>query len=241
MSARTDEQAARARLRALAKARRVRARNVDRRRAHIDRDRGRFAVWVKREHAAYDRHAAAPADANLRRVASRARAAASAVRKARRGVVIDQAGARARADVCERETSTAPRTNNRSINNQISEVLLETACRQASTDSTQTGGISADARRTGSRRSHSHAHPAGALTDRRAAIAVNVEREEPMQAVTNEDLQAAKLEVRRTRPPYDEALRARRELVKRALKQGMRPAHVARHVGLTRSAVGKMR
>jgi hypothetical protein len=54
-----------------------------------------------------------------------------------------------------------------------------------------------------------------------------------MQAVTNEDLQAVKLEVERTLKPHDEALKARQALVKRALKQGMRPAHVARHAGLS--------
>jgi hypothetical protein len=67
MSAGTDEQAARARLRALAKATRARARNAERRRIQARRDRERFAAWIKREHAAYDRHAASPADANLRR------------------------------------------------------------------------------------------------------------------------------------------------------------------------------
>jgi hypothetical protein len=67
MSARTEEQAARARLRALAKARRARAHNAERRRIQASRDRERFAAWVKREHAAYDRHAAFPTDANLRR------------------------------------------------------------------------------------------------------------------------------------------------------------------------------
>ena len=62
-----------------------------------------------------------------------------------------------------------------------------------------------------------------------------------MPAVTNEDLEAARLEVERTRVRYDEALKARRQLVKRALKQGMRPAHVARHAGLSRTAAGKLR
>jgi transcriptional regulator GlxA family with amidase domain len=54
-----------------------------------------------------------------------------------------------------------------------------------------------------------------------------------MKPITNEDLQAARLEVERTREPHDEALKARQALVKRALEQGMRPAHVARHVGLS--------
>jgi hypothetical protein len=61
-----------------------------------------------------------------------------------------------------------------------------------------------------------------------------------MKLITNEDLQAARLEVERTRPPYDEALKTRRELVKRALEQGMRPAHVARHAGLSRQRVHEM-
>jgi hypothetical protein len=59
--------------------------------------------------------------------------------------------------------------------------------------------------------------------------------------VTNEQLQAARLEVERTREPYNEALKARRALVERALKQGMRAAHVARHAGLSHTAVGKLR
>jgi hypothetical protein len=62
-----------------------------------------------------------------------------------------------------------------------------------------------------------------------------------MRPVTNEDLQAARLEVERTRPAYDAATKARRELVKRALEQGMRPAHVARHAGLTPQRIDQMR
>jgi hypothetical protein len=58
--------------------------------------------------------------------------------------------------------------------------------------------------------------------------------------VTNEDLQAARLAVEQAQAPYDEALKARRALVKRALKQAMKPAHVARHAGLTRSGVAKV-
>lgn len=61
------------------------------------------------------------------------------------------------------------------------------------------------------------------------------------KAVTNEDLQAARQAVEQTHAPYDEALKARRALVKRALKQGMKPAHVARQAGVTRAAVGLMR
>jgi hypothetical protein len=58
--------------------------------------------------------------------------------------------------------------------------------------------------------------------------------------VTNEDLQAAGLAVEQAHAPYDEALKARRALVKQALGQGMRPAHVAREAGLTRSGVAKV-
>jgi hypothetical protein len=61
-----------------------------------------------------------------------------------------------------------------------------------------------------------------------------------MPAITNEDLQAAHVEVERTRGPYTDALKARQQLVRQALKQGMRAAHVARHAGLTRSGVGKL-
>ena len=58
--------------------------------------------------------------------------------------------------------------------------------------------------------------------------------------ITNEDLQAARLAVEQAHLPYDEALKARRELARSAVRQGMKPAHVAREVGLTRSAVGKL-
>jgi hypothetical protein len=58
--------------------------------------------------------------------------------------------------------------------------------------------------------------------------------------VTDEDLQAARLEVARTHEPYDEALKARQQLVRRALKQGMTPAHIARLVGLSREMVGRL-
>ena len=62
-----------------------------------------------------------------------------------------------------------------------------------------------------------------------------------MPAVTNEDLVAARLEVERTRGPYDEALKARRALIKRALEQGMRPAHVARLAGVSRQRIDQLR
>ncbi len=59
--------------------------------------------------------------------------------------------------------------------------------------------------------------------------------------VTNEQLDAARRAVEQTRGPYDEALKARRAVVKQALKQGMRAAHVARHAGISRTAAGKLR
>ena len=50
--------------------------------------------------------------------------------------------------------------------------------------------------------------------------------------VANDQPEGARLEVEGTRPPYDEALKPRRELVKRGgLSHGMRPAHVARGPG----------
>jgi hypothetical protein len=70
---------------------------------------------------------------------------------------------------------------------------------------------------------------------------INASEWERRMAVTNEDLQAARLAVERTRAPYDEALKARRALVKRALKEGMRPAVAARHAGISRTAAGKLR
>lgn len=59
--------------------------------------------------------------------------------------------------------------------------------------------------------------------------------------ITQEQLETAKLAVEQTRGPYDEALKARRALVKQALEQGMKAAHIARHAGLSREAVGKLR
>jgi hypothetical protein len=60
-------------------------------------------------------------------------------------------------------------------------------------------------------------------------------------AVTNEDLRAARLAVEQTRTPYDAALKARRTLVKQAIREGMRPAVAARHAGISRTAAGKLR
>lgn len=59
--------------------------------------------------------------------------------------------------------------------------------------------------------------------------------------VTNEDLQAARLAVEQTRGLYDAAVEARDKLIRQAIKQGMRPAHVARHTGLTRQRIDQMR
>jgi hypothetical protein len=59
--------------------------------------------------------------------------------------------------------------------------------------------------------------------------------------VTAEQLHAARLEVDRHSGPYKDALKARRELVQRAVRDGMRPAHAAKHAGITRAAVGKLR
>jgi hypothetical protein len=62
-----------------------------------------------------------------------------------------------------------------------------------------------------------------------------------MPTVTDKHLQAATRAVDKARVPYDKAIQARRELVRRALKQGMKPADVARQTGLTRAAIGLMR
>lgn len=59
--------------------------------------------------------------------------------------------------------------------------------------------------------------------------------------ITDRDLAAATRAVEKARAPYDKAIQARRELVRQALKQGMKPAHVARQTGLTRAAIGLMR
>jgi len=61
-----DERMIYRRERALAKARKVRARQVEARRRHIERGRQRFAEWVKLEHAAHDAHAADPTSVLLR-------------------------------------------------------------------------------------------------------------------------------------------------------------------------------
>jgi transposase-like protein len=59
--------------------------------------------------------------------------------------------------------------------------------------------------------------------------------------VTNEDLEAAAAEVERLKQPYSAAVEARQALVKQALKQGMRQAHVARKAGISPQAVEKLR
>jgi hypothetical protein len=56
-------------------------------------------------------------------------------------------------------------------------------------------------------------------------------------AVTNEQLKAAALAVKQARAAHDEAMEARDVLIRRALKQGMRPAHVAREVGLSHERI----
>jgi hypothetical protein len=56
-------------------------------------------------------------------------------------------------------------------------------------------------------------------------------------AVTNEQLKAAAHAVKQARASYDETMEARDALIRRALKQGMRPAHVAREVGLSHERI----
>ena len=58
--------------------------------------------------------------------------------------------------------------------------------------------------------------------------------------VTNEDLQAARLEVEQARESYDDARQARNKLVRQAVRQGMKPAHVARLAGLSWTGVAKL-
>jgi hypothetical protein len=55
--------------------------------------------------------------------------------------------------------------------------------------------------------------------------------------VTDEQLKAAALNVQQARAPYDEAMQARDALIRRALKQGMTSAHIAREVELTRERI----
>jgi DNA-binding NarL/FixJ family response regulator len=59
-------------------------------------------------------------------------------------------------------------------------------------------------------------------------------------AVTDHELRTASLKVERTRKPYQEALQARQALIRRALAQGIKAAHVARETGLSRTAIGKL-
>ncbi len=59
--------------------------------------------------------------------------------------------------------------------------------------------------------------------------------------VTNEQLQAARAAVEQAHTPYKEAVEARQTLIRRALEQGMRPAVAARHAGISRQAVAKLR
>lgn len=55
------------RLRALAKGRKTRSRNAQRRQANMERHAVRFEQWIKREHAAFALHVAFPDDLKLRR------------------------------------------------------------------------------------------------------------------------------------------------------------------------------
>lgn len=58
--------------------------------------------------------------------------------------------------------------------------------------------------------------------------------------VTKEQLRAARARAQETRGPYDEALKERRRLAKEALEQGMKPAHVAKEAGFSRTHAGRL-
>lgn len=59
--------------------------------------------------------------------------------------------------------------------------------------------------------------------------------------VTNEQLEAARAEVEKHEPGYRAAVEHRQALIRQALQQGMRQAHVARKAGVTPQAVSKLR
>ena len=59
-------------------------------------------------------------------------------------------------------------------------------------------------------------------------------------AITDEDLHAATLAVKRAEANLSAARQARHALIRQALKQGMRGAHVARQTGLSRNAVSRL-
>lgn len=66
MTVQEQEKLHHTRLRALAKGRKTRARNAERRRQNMDRHAERFNAWIRREHTAFDQHLAFPADRELR-------------------------------------------------------------------------------------------------------------------------------------------------------------------------------
>lgn len=59
--------------------------------------------------------------------------------------------------------------------------------------------------------------------------------------VTNEQLEAARVAVETLEPGYRAAVEHRQALIKQALAQGMRQAHVARKAGVSPQAVSKLR
>jgi hypothetical protein len=65
MTPQADERMSKARLRNLAKARRVRARKASERRSAVLANGIAFRAWIEREHAAFDAHVMAPADRAL--------------------------------------------------------------------------------------------------------------------------------------------------------------------------------
>ena len=60
-------------------------------------------------------------------------------------------------------------------------------------------------------------------------------------ATIDEELRAATIAVEDARRPYLEAVHARQALIRQALADGIRAAHVAREAGLSRTAIGKLR
>ncbi len=67
MTVQEQEKLHHTRLRALAKGRKTRSRNAERRAQAMNRHEQQFRAWVIREHAAFDLHVAYPADLRLRR------------------------------------------------------------------------------------------------------------------------------------------------------------------------------
>lgn len=60
-------------------------------------------------------------------------------------------------------------------------------------------------------------------------------------AITPQDLENARRAVEQAQQPYRAAIEARQQLMRQALSEGMRGAHVARHAGVSRQAVSKLR